>query len=225
VTRGGQQRIPRPPRVRPGEPPPWHTLPVEQRRFTLDDIRAACAALPPPHRPPPAPGARAAAVLAPFFEEDGEARVILTKRPETMPSHQGEISFPGGKLHPDHDATLRDAALREAEEEIGLRPDDVEVVAELDSLATVASRFAITPFVGLIDCRPPLVANPAEVVAVIDVPVSELLDDAVFREEVWWFEAADRPMFFYELPGETVWGATARILTDFLAHLTQWRHS
>jgi len=223
--RGGAQKIPRPPTIRLGGPAPWAGLASEARRLPLDEVRRRSRAFPAPPPAPRIPGNQAAAVLVPLFEAGGETRVVLTRRPETMPSHQGEISFPGGKLHPDHDATLRDAALREAEEEIGLRPDDVDVVAELDSLATVASRFAITPFVGLIDCRPPLVANPAEVVAVIDVPISELLDDAVFREEVWWFEAADRPMFFYELPGETVWGATARILTDFLVHLTQWRRS
>jgi 8-oxo-dGTP pyrophosphatase MutT (NUDIX family) len=145
-----------------------------------------------------------------------------------MPSHQGEIAFPGGKVQPESDATLRDAALREAQEEIGLRPDVVEVVAELESLATVASEFSITPFVGLIAGRaaaerPALVANPAEVVSIIEVSISELLDDEVYREEWWFFGELDRPMHFYELHGETVWGATARILTDFLAHLTEWR--
>lgn len=158
-------------------------------------------------------------MLVPLFEEAGEARLILTKRPDTMSSHQGEIAFPGGKLHED-DASLQEAALREAEEEIGLRPADVDVVAELDSLATVASRFKITPFVGLLATRPALVANPAEVESVLDVALSELLSDAVFREEWWMFDGSERPMYFYELPGETVWGATARILTDFLAHLT-----
>jgi len=85
------------------------------------------------------PGSRPAAVLVPLFEADGEAHVILTKRPDTMPSHKGEISFPGGGLRAGVDASLQDAALREAEEEIGLPPGAVEVVAELDTLATVGS--------------------------------------------------------------------------------------
>ena len=74
------------------------------------------------------PGSRPAAVLVPLFEAAGAANVVLTKRPETMPSHQGEIAFPGGGLRPGVDGTLRDAALREAEEEIGLPPAVVEVV-------------------------------------------------------------------------------------------------
>ena len=97
---------------------------------------------------------RASAVLVPLFEEDGEARLILTKRPETMPSHQGEIAFPGGKLEPTVDADLRATALREAHEEIGLEPAAVEIVAELDGIGTVASRFVIAPFVGILDGAP-----------------------------------------------------------------------
>jgi 8-oxo-dGTP pyrophosphatase MutT (NUDIX family) len=181
-------------------------------------VRDRCAALPPPQ--PPAlvmPGSRPAAVLVPLFERDGEAHVVLTKRPDTMPSHQGEISFPGGGVHPD-DQGLLDAALRETEEEIGLPRAAVDVVAELDTLATVGSRFTITPFVGLVDPLPELVPHAGEVVKILEVPLSELLDDATFREEYW--DAPDRPISFFELPGETVWGATARILAAFLAHLT-----
>jgi len=218
TTRGGRQRIPRPPSTRAGEPAPWGHL--DAFSFTIADVARACASLPDPVRAAEPRGGQAAAVLVPVVELAGEAALILTKRPETMPSHQGEIAFPGGKLQSDLDASLQAAALREAEEEIGLRPDAVDIVAELDSLATVASRFAITPFVGIVEGTPPLVANPAEVVDIIEVPISELLSGEVFRAEWWTFEGAERPMYFYELVGETVWGATARILTDFLTHLT-----
>jgi 8-oxo-dGTP pyrophosphatase MutT (NUDIX family) len=155
-----------------------------------------------------------------MFEESGEARVILTKRPEHMPSHRGEIAFPGGKVQPDVDATVLDAALREAEEEIGLPRDAVEVVGELDGISTVASRFTITPFVGLLAARPALVPDPREVVAVLDVALAELLGDGAFREERWDLGIPDRSVYFFELPDETVWGATARILVSFLEHLT-----
>ncbi len=228
VARGGRQRIPRPPGARPGGLPPWAPLDAKARRFTLEEVRERLAALPPPLRPEViAPGSRAAAVLLPLFEEDGEARIILTKRPETMPSHQGEIAFPGGKHQPDVDESLRHAALREAEEEIGLDPATVDVVAELDSLPTFATRFTIAPFVGLLDGRPALRPDPFEVVSVFDVALSELLDPEAYREERWDFPVAegvpaqpDRAIHFYLLPGETVWGATARILTAFLTHLT-----
>jgi 8-oxo-dGTP pyrophosphatase MutT (NUDIX family) len=217
--RGGQQRIPRPATVRPGRPAPWSALPPAQRDLDLARVRARCAELPPP-RPArfEAPGSRVAAVLVPLYEVDGETRVILTKRPETMPSHRGEIAFPGGGLRVGVDPTPRDTALREAEEEIGLRPELVEVVAELDTIGTVASRFTITPFVGLIDGQPRLRADPREVVSILEVPLAELLDDDVYREEHW---GPDFTISFFELVGETVWGATARILTAFLTHLTE----
>jgi 8-oxo-dGTP pyrophosphatase MutT (NUDIX family) len=218
-TRGGAQRIPRPEGAQAGGPPPWSHVPADGRRFTLAHVRERCAALPPPQPPPfEMPGSRPAAVLVPLFEKDGEANVVLTKRPDTMPTHQGEVSFPGGGVRPGIDAGLRDAALREAEEEIGLPPAAVDVVAELDTLATVGSRFTITPFVGLVDALPQLVPHPGEVVKILDVPLSELLDDEAFHEEFWG--SPDRAISFFELPGETVWGATARVLVAFLAHLT-----
>src|SRR5713226_1596273 len=118
--RGGRQRIPRPPTARSGGPAPWSHLPESERRLSLAQVRDRCAALPPP-RPPAMvmPGSRPAAVLVPLFESSGEATLILTKRPDTMPSHQGEISFPGGGVRPDVDASPLDAAMRETEEEIG----------------------------------------------------------------------------------------------------------
>jgi 8-oxo-dGTP pyrophosphatase MutT (NUDIX family) len=228
--RGGRQQIPRPADARAGGPPPWSQIPPPHRRLGLADVRAAIQTLPAPRRPQLPAGARAAAVLVPIFEEAGEARIILTKRPDTMPSHRGEIAFPGGKLEPGVDADLEAAALREASEEIGLDPAGVEVAAELDSLATVAGRFLLTPFVGLIDGRPELRRDPVEVVAVFDVAISELLEDESYREERWDLPDAlgpeagiDRPVHFFELPGETIWGATARILVAFLDHLTRSR--
>jgi 8-oxo-dGTP pyrophosphatase MutT (NUDIX family) len=165
----------------------------------------------------------------PIFEADGEARVILTKRPETMPSHQGEIAFPGGKLEPNTDADLRAAALREAQEEIGIEPEAVEIVGELDHLVTVSARFALAPFVGLLATPPVLVPHPREVAAVFDVAIDDLLAPEVFREERWDVPSEmlvgvgpDRAIHFFELQGETVWGATARILTGFLTHLTSF---
>ncbi len=229
--RGGAQRIPRPSSFSDGDPPPWAGLSPELRHVTLDDVRAACATLPPPRVGFGAdPYTRPAAVLVALFEEDGEARVILTKRPETMPSHRGEIAFPGGKHEPGTDADLRATALREAHEEVGLDPGLVEVVAELDHMVTVSARFSLTPFVGLLGERPALVPHVREVDAVFDVALSELLRDDVFREERWDVapemlvgsgpESLDRAIHFFELAGETVWGATARILVGFLAHVS-----
>ncbi len=226
--RGGDQRIPRPVSSRPGDPAPWAHLGSPSRRVTLDEVRARLSEIP-GSRPEDAvaaasaSGARLAAVLVPLFEEGGEARVILTKRPETMPSHRGEIAFPGGGFDSSVDAGLRETALREASEEIGLDPLMVEVVAELDVIGTVGSGFVISPFVGVLDGRPRLEPHPTEVVKVFDVALSELMHDDTFREERWDMWADDVPVHFYELPGETVWGATARILTAFLAHVVEGR--
>lgn len=225
-TRGGNQRIPRPATYEITGPAPWAALDPAARRLGLADVRARAGAFAPPRNEPiRVDGARDAAVLIPMFEVDGELHVVLTKRPETMPSHQGEIAFPGGSIQPGVDTTPQDAALREAQEEIGLDPAEVEVVAALDRLGTVGSRFVINPYVGLLGERPALRPDPREVVAVFEVPVSELLDDATYREEHWTFPRSDvRPfteldVVFFELEGETVWGATARILRSFLARL------
>jgi 8-oxo-dGTP pyrophosphatase MutT (NUDIX family) len=228
TSRGGAQRIPRPSSFRPGDPAPWADVASDLGPITLADVRAACAALPTPRDGLGALGhTRPAAVLMPIFEADGEARLVLTKRPETMPSHQGEIAFPGGKLEPNTDADLRAAALREAHEEVGIEPASVEIVGELDHLVTVSARFALAPFVGLLAAPPVLVPHPREVAAVFDVALDELLAPDVFREERWDVPddmlvgaGPDRAIHFFELPGETVWGATARILVGFLAHLT-----
>jgi 8-oxo-dGTP pyrophosphatase MutT (NUDIX family) len=223
VERGGKQAIPRPAGTRPGSDAPWADLAPADRRFTLVEVRARLSELPPPRAPEiTAANSRPAAVLLAMFEDRGEVHVVLTKRPQTMPSHRGEIAFPGGKEDPG-DPTLRDAALREAHEEIGLDPAAVEVVAELDHLSTVASQFTIAPFVGLLGAPPVLRPDPVEVDRAFAVPVSELLDPEAFREESWQLWGAWRSMVFYELPGETVWGATARILTNLLRHLTAAR--
>jgi 8-oxo-dGTP pyrophosphatase MutT (NUDIX family) len=224
MRRGGQQRIPRPPSFRPGGPPPWAALDPEKRRFTLDDIRSRLADLPPAvDKGPKVAGSQAAAVLMPLYEAGGETRVVLIKRPETMSSHRGEIAFPGGKFEPGVDSDLRVTALREAHEEVGLAPGDVEIVARLDGIGTVASRFTITPFVGFLGAPPALTASPGEVVRILEVPLSDLLDPDAYREERWDTHTADFDVHFYDLDDETVWGATARILTSFFAHLVAGR--
>jgi 8-oxo-dGTP pyrophosphatase MutT (NUDIX family) len=218
--RGGQQRIPRPTAFRIGGPPAWARLEAADRRLTLDDVRRRLLRSPPGAAPVSlVPDSVSAAVLIPLVEIDGETHVILIKRPETMSTHKGEIAFPGGKLDPACDADLRATALREAHEEIGLDPGAVEIVARLTGVATAASRFTITPFVGFLRSRPQLTPSPAEVVRLLEVPFSELFDPAIFHEERWDGFQRDMSVYFFELPDETVWGATARILTDLLTRL------
>ena len=162
-------------------------------------------------------------MLVPLFEADGETPVVLIKRPETMPSHQGEIAFPGGKFEPGVDADLRATALREAHEEIGLDPG-----RRRDRRPARRHRHRRVPVhdhpVRRLPARPARAdAEPGEVVRILEVPLSELLDPDAYREERWDTHTCDFDVHFYDLDDETVWGATARILTSFLAHLVEGR--
>lgn len=155
----------------------------------------------------------------PVFEEEGEAWMVLTRRAQHLRNHRGEVSFPGGRQDPGE--ALVDTAKREAFEEIGLDPSTVEVVAELDHLVTIVGRSAIIPFVGILPARPAvLTPNPDEVELILTLPFRELLDDATYRAEIWPILGADRHMAFFDVVGDTIWGATARILHGLLALVT-----
>jgi 8-oxo-dGTP pyrophosphatase MutT (NUDIX family) len=223
--RGGQQRIPRPADFRIAGPPPWAGLDDGARHLPLAEVRRRLMQSPPGAEAVSlVPGSVPSAVLAPLVELGGETHVLFIKRPETMSTHKGEIAFPGGKSDPVVDADILATALREAREEIGLDPGAVEIVARLSGVATAASRFTITPFVGFLSRPPELVRNPAEVVRVLEVPLAELLDAAIFHEERWDGFQHDMAVFFFDLVDETLWGATARILTDLLTRLVTAPH-
>jgi 8-oxo-dGTP pyrophosphatase MutT (NUDIX family) len=239
--RGGPQRIPRPPDATPGAPAPWVDVPEDLRHPTVDDVRRALAAVGPAAPSPverdgfsvaslPAGVVRSlglverppvpSAVLAPLYDRNGEAHVVLTRRSRRMRAHAGEVSFPGGRAE-EGDADLVATALREAEEEIGLDPATVEVMGELDHLATVSSGSFIVPWVGAMPARPDLLPCSEEVDTVLHVPLSELMAPGVFREERWSFgEGLDRPIVFFDLVGDTVWGATAAMLRQLLGFVT-----
>lgn len=223
--RGGPQHIPRPPGTTLGDPAPWADLPAEDRRPSIADIRAAMArARPPAISPVERAGARSSAVLAPLYHHDDEVWIVLTRRSWMLRSHTGEVSFPGGRQEPGED--LWATAIRETEEEIGLHPDLVEPVGELDHLATVSSGSAIIPFVGILaGGRPELVPAEAEVDAILHVPLSELLEPENYRQERWRIAGTERPIHFFELVGDTVWGATGSMLVDLLRRITDRAHA
>jgi len=164
------------------------------------------------------------AVLAGLYgaPKDDRAHVVLTRRSARLRHHSGEVSFPGGRQEPGEDLWV--TALREAEEEIALDRSAVVHLGELDHLRTVTSRSWIVPYVGEITdpprVLPALVASPDEVEVVLHVGLDELLADGVFREELWTFGAQTRPVYFFEIDGDTVWGATAAMLRNLLAILT-----
>lgn len=215
--RGGPQFIPRPPGARPGDPAPWAELPADRLRLTVDEVRRAFAVLDSPARPAlREQQGRPSAVLAPLYDDGGEAWVVLTRRSNHLRTHKGEVSFPGGGRDPS-DRDLIATALRETQEEIGIDPATVEIIGELDHMTTFSGRAYIVPYVGALPGRPALVVNPHEVESIVEAPLSELLLAEVYREEQW---GIDWPVHFFELVGDTVWGATGRMLRQLLGIVT-----
>src|SRR6266508_54409 len=131
-----------------------------------------------------------------------------------MRNHSGEVSFPGGRLDPGETPT--EGALREANEEVGLDPASVDVIGELDHVATVVSRSHVVPIVGRVEGQLPLAPASMEVVRVFWVPLADLVRTDTYRVERWHFPPTERLLYFFELDDETVWGLTAFILTDLL---------
>jgi 8-oxo-dGTP pyrophosphatase MutT (NUDIX family) len=158
---------------------------------------------------------RPAAVLCLLWEERGQTVVLLTRRSARLRSHTGEIAFPGGRL--DDGERALDAARREAHEEVGIEPTSVEIIGQLRPLGTLSSSAAIVPFVGVAEARPTLRPNPSEVDRAFGVSLIELMAPGSYHEERWDVGGStDRPVHFFDLPGETVWGATASMLRDLL---------
>lgn len=160
----------------------------------------------------------ASAVLAPLYEYEGEVFVVLTRRSWDLRAHKGEVSFPGGRQDPGE--TLWETAVREAWEEIDLDRESIERIGELDHLATITSRSFIVPYVGVLPGRPDLTPNDDEVDAILHVPLAELLDPSIYREERWGIGGVSRPIHFFELVGDTLWGATGAMMVDLLARIT-----
>lgn len=169
-----------------------------------------------PLRLPPDPTRRQAAVLLPLFRHAADYHLVLTKRTDTLKHHKGQIAFPGGAFDPS-DGDLLTTALRESYEEIGIRPEDVTVVGRLDDMATFATSFTISPFVGVIPYPYSFRPNPLEVATIFEAPLSVLADPAVFRSFVRTREDGVRIVDYeYHIGGHVIWGATARIIQHFL---------
>jgi 8-oxo-dGTP pyrophosphatase MutT (NUDIX family) len=175
-----------------------------------------------PRVPPPGAESRRAAVLVPVLLEPEGARLVFTVRKDDLPDHAGQISFPGGSMDPA-DGSLRETALREAEEEIDLSPDLVEVVGELEEMYVPPSGFRVSPFVGLLSPEVEMTLAPDEVEAIFTVSLEELMAPETFRTMIWRREGRDYevPVFAVEASNtkRNIWGATAAITAALLARL------
>ena len=165
--------------------------------------------------PVPHPDAVKAAVLVPLYEDEGRLRVVLTRRPDHMPTHPGDVVFPGGMMEPSDEGPV-DTAMREAYEEIGLPRDNVvEILGGLQPTHTRSAEMVIVPVVARIERPAEFVPQPAEVEAIIEPAIDELLPDANWRTSEW---AAGRTMWFYEFPEGILWGATAFMVRELLSY-------
>ncbi|MUW14445.1 NUDIX domain-containing protein [Halorubrum sp. CBA1125] len=173
------------------------------------------------HEPKTRSGRHQAAVLAPVIARDGEAHLLFTKRAPHLGEHPGQMSFPGGGREPV-DRTLTDTALREANEEVGMRPEEVDVVGRIDDTHT-STDYAIRPFVGVAPDRE-YVPDETEVAEVAVLPVAELTDPANYESERRNHpEYGDHRIHYFHVDGYTVWGATGRIVVQLLERTTDWR--
>ncbi len=159
------------------------------------------------------PSLKPAAVLVPLYEKGGEYHILFIKRTQWVGNHKGEISFPGGVCEA-RDRTLLDTALREAAEEIGLSPDGVEVLGELDDEVSVKTRYVITPFLACIPWPSRLKVDGLETEELIEVPLRGLADRGYTRKARHAGRTAT--VYYYDYDGRTIWGATARILNKLL---------
>jgi 8-oxo-dGTP pyrophosphatase MutT (NUDIX family) len=159
---------------------------------------------------------RPAAVLVPLARWAGEWHLIFTRRTETVEHHKGQVSFPGGATDPE-DRSPEDTALREAEEEIGLRRDDVRVLGRLGEMVTISS-FVVTPVVGIVPWPYELKLQELEVDRVFSMPLAWLAKRDNW-EELLHEESGNFVIKYSHFEGEVVWGITARITVNFIRAL------
>ncbi|MEX0832466.1 MAG: CoA pyrophosphatase [Actinomycetota bacterium] len=179
--------------------------PERFREFLRESLEPSPSAAPPP-------GDRLAAVLVPLIEVP-EPTLVFTRRGEDLSRHPGEISFPGGLQH-DEDAGLASTALRESHEELGILTDNVDVLGALEPVHTVVSGILVVPFVGALEVRPEFLPRAGEISEVLEFPVERLLD-AEGKVEIER-GGARFTTYAYEMDGSTIWGATGRMLHNFL---------
>ena len=164
----------------------------------------------------------AAVLLLLYDDPDGDTHLLFTKRTELVEYHKGEICFPGGH-HERSDPDLFTTAVRETFEEVGISPAHVERVGRLDDIVSRGSNFVISPFVGFLTVAAPYHYQHAhhEVDEILEVPLTHLLDDTNAGIELRHFDGVDVEMPFFRFHDHVIWGATARILSQFLTLVSE----
>ncbi len=162
--------------------------------------------------PPPC---KQAGVLLLLYPVGGRLYFPLTRRPESVEFHKGQISLPGGAQ--ESGESLQQTALRETQEEIGVAAGEIEVIGRLTHLFVPPSNFSIQPWVGWRPSRPTFKVEPIEVAELIEASLDELLDPATAQVEEREIRGGRWPIPFYGLGSHKVWGATAMILAEFVA--------
>lgn len=218
--RGGNQVIPRPESWRLGQIPSWIDCSLHSPIPDLDTLAQRINNRAPSNRSTLemsqewVASARSSAVLVPLVETENGPSFLLTKRADHLKNHRGEVSFPGGRV--EEAESIRAAALRETEEEVALSSQYVRIVGELDPLTTFVSNSVIVPVVGVVSSLEGLSANEGEVSKILIVPISELVLSQTYHNEWWPTPRGDLNIHFFDLDDETIWGATARIIRQFI---------
>ncbi len=159
---------------------------------------------------------KASAVLLPVFMKAGQYHLLFMQRTERVTDHKGQICFPGG-AYEKSDGALLNTALREAEEEIGLSRTHVRILGELDEMPTAATNYAISPFVALIPYPYPFKLDRWETEELLEIPINTLMEKGCATEGVTIIDNNEVVTYFYKYGDKVIWGATARILKQFLA--------
>jgi 8-oxo-dGTP pyrophosphatase MutT (NUDIX family) len=237
------QTLPEPDDIRAGGPSPWAHLPASARtNISLELVATRLKDATYLGETVIVPGdpsvmvqvgdaktqavTRRSAVLVALFDEDGETRLILTRRSSTLREHRGEVAFPGGRS--DNGETPIETAVRETHEEVGIAPTAITPVSSLSPIVTFAFQSAIFPIVGFLEEPPVMVTDPAEVELAFSVALADLLADGAFLEERWHRSVSPFPsdaegyfpIYLYRLPHDLLWGATARVVTELLCIVT-----
>lgn len=156
-----------------------------------------------------------AAILVPLIDDEGPPRLLLTRRTETLSTHKGQVAFPGGRTEPA-DRDIVETALREAEEEVGLPRDRVEVLGRLDDMLTVTGDMIVTPIIGRVRQLPPLKISPYEVARAFTIPLDDLRAPTRWTTRSWATRSGEVPVYYFEHDGELLWGLSAYVALQLL---------